>query len=118
MNHFAITGYIGKDLEQVTTPSGADLVKAVVGVKEFYDGEEKTHWIDLTLWGKLGINFAAVCGKGDFVLVSGKITKRTWKDRDNNPRATYEFIGLHWELLRRTGEAVAQPEPSESKYAF
>jgi single-strand DNA-binding protein len=117
MNLFAISGNIGADIEKLTTSGGADLAKASIGVKEYYGGEEKTHWIEVVLWGKLSTDFAEICAKGDNVTVTGKINKRSWTDRDGQNRATYEFVGLHWELNRRAPGNERPAQEQEKKEA-
>lgn len=99
MNSFVFTGYLGKDPEINSTPSGSVLAKVPMGINEYYNKETHTTWVDLVVWGKSAENFADLCGKGDKVLASGKVRKETWEDREGNKRSTYSFVVLTWELL-------------------
>lgn len=94
-----ITGYLaGKPkLRTVETASGAAVVtKLRVAVtprrrdraEQWSDGE--TIWFDVSAWRAAATNCAATLDQGDRVVVSGKLSQRTWTDAEGR-----EHPGLH-----------------------
>ncbi|MBQ6593845.1 single-stranded DNA-binding protein [Candidatus Saccharibacteria bacterium] len=82
-----ITGNITRDPELRSTTSGSSVCSFSVAVNRTFrgtDGEnkEEVSFIDCTAWGKLGEMIAQYGKKGSGVLVSGRLSQRSWDDKN------------------------------------
>ncbi len=101
-----ITGNLTRDPELRSTPSGASVCGFSVAVNRTYrgtDGEnkEEVSFIDCSAWGKLGEMIAQYAKKGSGVLVSGRLSQRSWEDKNGGGKRSrteivvedFNFIG-------------------------
>lgn len=82
-----IAGNLTRDPELRSTPNGANVCSFSVAVnRTFKDagGEQKedVSFIDCSAWGKLGEMIAQYAKKGSGVLVSGRLSQRSWEDKN------------------------------------
>ncbi|MBQ3263685.1 single-stranded DNA-binding protein [Candidatus Saccharibacteria bacterium] len=93
-----ITGNLTRDPELRNTPSGASVCSFSVAVNRTYrgaDGEnkEEVSFIDCSAWGKLGEMIAQYAKKGTGVLVSGRLSQRSWEDKNGGgKRSRVEIV--------------------------
>ena len=81
-----ITGNITRDPELRSTPNGTSVCSFSVAVNRVYrdtNGEQKedVSFIDCSAWGKLAEMIANYAKKGTGVLVSGRLSQRSWEDK-------------------------------------
>ena len=101
-----ITGNITRDPELRSTTSGSSVCSFSVAVNRTFrgtDGEnkEEVSFIDCTAWGKLGEMIAQYGKKGSGVLVSGRLSQRSWDDKNGGGKRSrteivvedFNFIG-------------------------
>lgn len=101
-----ITGNLTRDPELRSTPGGASVCGFSVAVNRTYrgsDGEnkEEVSYIDCSAWGKLGEMIAQYAKKGSGVLVSGRLSQRSWEDKNGGGKRSrveivvedFNFIG-------------------------
>ncbi len=86
-----ITGNITRDPELRTTPSGSSVCSFSVAVNRTYrdaNGEQKedVSFIDCSAWGKLGEMISQYAKKGSGVLVSGRLSQRSWEDKETKQK--------------------------------
>jgi single-strand DNA-binding protein len=114
LNKVFLMGRVGKEPEVKYTPSGSAVANFSMATSEKWknkDGkqEEKTEWHNIVAWRKL----AEICGsyvkKGDLIHIEGKITTRTWEDRDGNKRSTTEIVANELKMLG--GKKQQDPAP-------
>lgn len=102
-----VIGNLGADPELRYTQDGSPLcrfnVAASFGVRR-PDGEweNKTEWVQVTIFGKRAETLPGILSKGMRVYVSGRLQVRPWTDRSNEPRA-----GL--QLAADTVEVMSSP---------
>jgi single-strand DNA-binding protein len=108
VNKAIIVGHLGKDAEIRYTPSGDAVCTFSVATSEKFKGrdgqpQEKTEWHNIVTWRKL----AEICGehlkKGALVYLEGKITNRSYDDRDGNKRYITEIVCDQMRMLDRKG---------------
>ena len=93
-----ITGNLTRDPELRTTPNGASVCSFSVAVNRVYkdsSGEQKedVSYIDCSAWGRLGEMIAQYAKKGSGVLVSGRLSQRTWEDKNGGgKRSRVEIV--------------------------
>ncbi|MBQ6461314.1 single-stranded DNA-binding protein [Candidatus Saccharibacteria bacterium] len=93
-----IAGNITRDPELRSTPNGASVCSFSVAVNRVYrdsNGEQKEEvsFIDCSAWGKLGEMIGQYAKKGSGVLVSGRLSQRTWEDKNGGgKRSRVEIV--------------------------
>ena len=93
-----IAGNLTRDPELRNTPSGATVCAFAVAVNRVYkdssgNQKEEVSFIDCTAWGKLGEMIAQYAKRGTGVLVSGRLSQRSWEDKNGGgKRSRVEII--------------------------
>jgi single-strand DNA-binding protein len=118
VNKVILIGNLGKDPELRYTPSGqpvANFSLATTERRTDKNGQRKetTEWHNIVVFGKT----AEICNqylkKGRSCYLEGKITTRSWDDRDGNKKYKTEIIANTVQFLGGGGGAgAAGAEPS------
>ena len=92
-----IVGNLTRDPELRSTPNGASVCSFSVAVNRTFrdsNGEQKedVSFIDCSAWGKLGEMISQYAKKGTGVLVSGRLSQRSWEDKEGNKRSRVEIV--------------------------
>lgn len=95
-NNVTLVGNLTRDPELRYTPSGAPVVKFGLAVNRSYNnraGErvEHTDFFNVTAWRTLAENIAESCKTGTRVVVSGRITSRSWETEEGQKRTAVEI---------------------------
>ena len=98
MNLVCLIGRLTKDPELKTTQSGKSVVTFSLAVDGFKKGE--TDFIDCVAWNATAENLAKFKKKGEQIALTGRITTRSYEDRQGNKRKavevtcnTIDFVG-------------------------
>lgn len=96
-NKVQLIGNLGNDPEIINLESGKSLAKFSIATNEIYknaEGEKvtDTQWHNIVAWGKIADIVEKYLTKGKEVAVEGKLTTRTWDDKDGNKRYTTEVV--------------------------
>ena len=115
MNEVILIGNVTRDPELRYTPAGDAVLGLGLAVNETWNDrqgqrQEKTHWIDVTLWRDLAEAHKDL-KKGDPVVVQGRLVNEAWTDREGNKRNSTKVEATRVESLSR-GAA-----PGQSGYA-
>ena len=118
VNFAVIIGNVGRDAEVRYTGSGIAVATFTVATSETYerDGEKKesTQWHNITAWRKL----AEICGeyvrKGNRIYVKGKITHRSYDDKEGVKKWVTEIVADEIVLLSGKPETGSSSEPQPS----
>lgn len=116
LNEVWLVGNLARDAILRQTTNGHSVLSASIGVSERWisrDGQpqEKTHWIDLSLWRELA-QANANLRKGDPVAVRGRLTNDSWTDNEGNKRNSVKVEVNYLEVLARgtgAGGPVTSP---------
>lgn len=92
-----ITGNVTRDPELRSTSSGSSVCSFSVAVNRTYrgnDGEskEEVSYIDCSAWGKPGEIIAQYAKKGSGILVSGRLSQRSFEGKDGVKRSRTEIV--------------------------
>lgn len=107
MNHLRnkvqLIGHLGMDPEVKNLESGKTLAKLSIATTERYTnskGEKvsDTQWHNLIAWGKTAEIAEKFLKKGSEVAVEGKLTSRSYEDKEGTKRYITEVI-IHEILL-------------------
>ena len=96
-NKVQLIGNLGNDPEIITLESGKKLAKFSLATNEYYkdaDGQKqtKTEWHNLIAWNKTAEIIEKHISKGKEIAIEGKLTNRSWDDKEGNKRYTTEVV--------------------------
>ena len=99
-----ITGNLTRDPELRTTTGGTNVCSFSVAVNRTYksaDGENKedVSYIDCVAWGKLGEVISNYAKKGSSVLVSGRLSQRSFEGKDGVKRSRTEVVAEDFNFI-------------------
>ncbi|RJF72861.1 single-stranded DNA-binding protein [Deinococcus cavernae] len=109
MNEVILIGNVVRDPELRYTPAGDAVLGLGLAVNETWNDrqgqrQEKTHWIDATLWRELAESMQSV-RKGDPIMVVGRLVNESWTDKDGNKRNSTKVEATRVESLARGAAA-------------
>jgi single-strand DNA-binding protein len=96
-NKVLLIGNLGKDPEVADYESGKKRAKVSIATSDFYlnaEGEKvtQTEWHNLVGWGRTAELMEKVLKKGNKVAVEGKLTSRSYEDKEGQTRYITEII--------------------------
>ena len=96
-NKVQLIGNLGNDPEIITLDSGKKLAKFSLATNEYYkdaNGQKqtKTDWHNLVAWNKTAEIIENYVTKGKEIAIEGKLTNRSWDDKEGNKRYTTEVV--------------------------
>ncbi|MDP5082275.1 MAG: single-stranded DNA-binding protein [Winogradskyella sp.] len=96
-NKVQLIGNLGKDPEIINLESGKTLAKFALATNESYknaQGEKitDTQWHNVVAWGKTAQIIEKYVTKGKEVAIEGKLTTRSWEDKDGMKRYITEVV--------------------------
>jgi len=96
-NKVQLIGNLGNDPEIINLESGKLLAKFSIATNESYKnttGEKvvDTQWHNIVAFGKVAEIIEKYVTKGKEIAVEGKLTTRTWEDKDGMKRYTTEVV--------------------------
>ncbi len=118
LNRVQLIGRLGKNPEVRYTSNGSSVANFTMATNESWTGKdgqknEKTEWHNIVAWGKLG----EICGeyltKGKQVYIEGRLTTRSWDDRDGKKRYTTEVKADNMIMLGGSGGSGTSHTPPE-----
>ncbi|EPR72220.1 MULTISPECIES: single-stranded DNA-binding protein [Winogradskyella] len=96
-NKVQLIGNLGQDPEITNFESGKILAKFSIATNESYknaQGEKvtDTQWHNVVAWGKTAQIVEKFITKGKEVAIEGKLTSRSWEDKDGMKRYITEVV--------------------------
>ena len=97
-NNITVIGNLTKDPDLRYTQSGIAVASLSVAVNRRVRNKDTNEWedkldgyFDVNIWRDHAENVAESLNKGDRVVVIGRLTKRSWEDRDGQTRWSTEI---------------------------
>ena len=125
INKVILIGNLGRDPELKYTPQGRPVVNFSMATTEKWtskDGEkqEKTEWHNIVLWGRQAEIANQYLKKGNSCYIEGRITTRSWEDKDKVKRYRTEIEGQTLQFLGGKdgggGGGRSEPPPQTDEY--
>ena len=96
-NKVQLIGNLGNDPEIIDLEGGKKLAKFSIATNENYKNNKgervtDTQWHNIVAWGKTAEIVESYVVKGKEVAVEGKLTTRSWEDKDGQKRYTTEVV--------------------------
>lgn len=96
-NRVQLIGNVGNDPEVRNLDSGSKLAKLSVATNESYRNDKgervtNTEWHNVVAWNKTAEIIENHVKKGKEVAIDGKLTTRSWEDKDGVKRYITEIV--------------------------
>jgi single-strand DNA-binding protein len=96
-NSVQLIGNVGQEPEIKNLEGGRKLANINIATNEVYflengDKVEQTQWHRVTAWGKTAEIIERYVTKGKDIAIEGKLTHRSYDDKDGNKRYITEVI--------------------------
>ncbi|WP_457610704.1 single-stranded DNA-binding protein [Lutibacter sp.] len=96
-NKVQLIGNLGNNPEIITLDSGKKLAKFSLATNESYknaEGEKitNTDWHNVIAWGKTAEIIEKYLEKGNEIAIEGKLTSRSYEDKDGNKKYITEVV--------------------------
>lgn len=96
-NTVQLIGHVGNTPEIVTLESGKKLAKFSIATNETYKdakGEkvQDTQWHNIIAWGKIAELVESYVPKGKEIGIEGKLTSRSYEDKEGHKRYVTEVV--------------------------
>ncbi len=96
-NKVQLIGNLGKDPEIVNLDGGKKLAKFTIATNETYKNQKgekvtDTQWHNVVAWGKTAEIVERYLTKGKEVIIEGKLTSKSYDDKDGNKRHITEIV--------------------------
>jgi len=88
-------GRITRDLELKTTTNGTSVVSFTIAVNRPYNKENdhpEADFLPVVAWRHTAEFLCKYFGKGDPVLIEGRLQSKKYKDKDNKDRTAIEIV--------------------------
>tara|TARA_R100000935_G_C2827405_1_gene163107 strand:- start:54 stop:386 length:333 start_codon:yes stop_codon:yes gene_type:complete len=105
-NKVQLIGRVGQDPEILNLETGKKLAKFSIATNDNYtnaNGEkvEHTDWHNVVAWGKTAAIIEQFVNKGKEIAVEGKLTTRSWEDKEGQKRYITEVVCSELLLLSK-----------------
>lgn len=105
-NKVQLIGRVGQDPEILNLETGKKLAKFSIATNDNYTnakGEkvEHTDWHNVVAWGKTAGIIEQFVNKGKEIAVEGKLTTRSWEDKEGQKRYITEVVCSELLLLSK-----------------
>lgn len=106
-NSVQLIGNIGKEISLATFDKGTKKASVVIATNDYFTnnkGEKvkQTEWHNLVAWGKTAELMAESLSKGNEIAVQGKLSSRSYEDKEGNTKYITEVIVNEFYKLNRT----------------
>jgi single-strand DNA-binding protein len=96
-NKVQLIGHVVKEPEIKTFDGGKKLANITIATNDYYindkgDKVEQTEWHKVTAWGKVAEIIEKYVTKGKEIAIEGKLTHRSYDDKDGNKRYITEVV--------------------------
>ena len=96
-NRVELIGHVGNEPEIKTFDGGKKLANLTIATNDTYrndkgDKVEQTEWHKVTAWGKTADIIEKYVTKGKEVAIEGKLTHRSYEDKNGEKRYITEVI--------------------------
>lgn len=96
-NRVQLIGHVGQEPEIKTFDGGKKVANLTIATNEVYykengDKVENTEWHRVSVWGKTADIIEKYVTKGKEIAIEGKLTHRSYDDKDGNKRFITEIV--------------------------
>jgi len=116
VNKAILLGRLGQDPEIRETKNGKKVANLSLATTErVKNGENKTAWHKVQFWNKTAEVCEKYLKKGMMVFIEGKITYRSYEDKDGNTKYITEIVGYNLEMISSESNASKQKQAKQAE---
>lgn len=122
--HVTILGFVGKPPELRSTQGGHSVASFSVATDEGYKGKDgawvdATEWHNINAWGELAELAAKELGKGDLVMITGRLRTRDYdKDGVKHYRTEIEARNIRRCYYEKRSAGQQAPPPTDAQAPY
>ena len=103
-NKVQLIGNVGQEPEIKTFDGGKKVAHITIATNDYYTNDkgekvEDTQWHKVSAWGKVADVIEKYVTKGKEIAIEGKLTHRSYDDKDGNKRYVTEIVANEILLL-------------------
>lgn len=103
-NKVQLIGHLGSKLDLKNLESGKSVGNVSLATSEVYKNQkgervEETIWHNLVAWDKTAENLAKFTDKGSEIAIEGKLTNRSYTDKNGDKKLVTEIVVNEFLLL-------------------
>ncbi len=129
LNKCAFIGNLGRDPELRKTNNGTSIATFSIAINEKWtdssgNKQERTEWVNITMWKKLADLAVKFLTKGSQVYVEGSLKTESWDDKDGSKKYRTYVLGKSMQFLggaKKEGnqqqQQSQQEPPPEQNYS-
>ncbi|WP_396194624.1 single-stranded DNA-binding protein [Flavobacterium sp.] len=96
-NKVQLIGHVGQDPEVKDLEGGKKVANLTLATNDYYTNDkgekvENTEWHKVSAWGKTAEIIEKYVAKGKEIAVEGKLTHRSYEDKDGTKRYVTEVV--------------------------
>jgi len=115
INHIIITGNLVANPSLRETNTGTAVATATIANNEFFnDGQgerqQVTTFVDVTVWGKSGENFASLAKKGQEIIIEGQLRNNDWESEDGQRHSKHFLKAESWQFTQSKSKEAPQAD--------
>lgn len=108
LNKVFLLGNLTRDPELRHTGNGTAVASFSIAVNRSYKGSDGDYkkevaFFNIVVWGKTGENCAKYLSKGKSVLVEGRLSNRSYEDKEGQKRNITEIVADQVQFLSASG---------------
>lgn len=109
INKVELSGFVGINPEIRTMPNGNKMLRFSLATSQSYKDREgkwvrDTTWHNIVMWNKMAEAAGKDIKKGNRVTISGRLSNRSYTDKDGNKKYSTEIIAASYEVVPVTKE--------------
>jgi len=115
-NKVQLIGNLGMNPEIKELDGGRKVAKFTLATNEIYKNQkgekvQDTQWHNIVAWGKTASLMEELLTKGKEILVEGKLTNRSWDDKEGNKRYITEIDTSDFLILTPKNQSKTEEIP-------
>lgn len=113
LNQVNLMGHLARDPELKYLKNGTAVADATIAVNSGYGDNQKTAFIDCTLWKQSAEFIAGNTQKGDCILVVGEIQQDNWETQDGQKRSKLKVNVRNTQIIKNKKKKESKDEFEE-----
>jgi single-strand DNA-binding protein len=116
MNKFVGIGNLVRDGEVKTLPSSKVVYSNTLAMRNDFknkDGEYDSEFINFNVWGASAEHINKYTKKGTKIMIEGRLTTRSYEDKDKIKRYVSEIMVENFEVLERLNKEEKKEEKQD-----
>lgn len=116
-NRVTLIGHLTRDLEVRSIPSGTSVANFGLAINRKWktqagEQQEEVTFVDCEAWGKQADTLSQYVGKGDPLMVEGRLKLDQWESKEGEKRSKLKVVVEQFQFLgggNGGGRAVSEP---------